>query len=63
LLETERQMLRAAIAAREPFLDFVFSRVNADGSKQKFQVSGEPMFGPLGFLGYRGIGMEITWRK
>jgi hypothetical protein len=64
LLETERQMLRAAIAAREPFLDFVFSRINADGSKQKFQVSGEPMFGPAcRFLGYRGIGMEITWRK
>jgi hypothetical protein len=64
LLETERQMLRAAIAAREPFLDSVFSRINADGSKQKFQVSGEPMFGPAcRFLGYRGIGMEITWRK
>jgi len=62
--EAERQMLRAAIAAREPFLDFVFSRVNADGSRQKFQVSGEPMFGPAcRFLGYRGIGMEITARK
>ena len=62
--ESERQMLRAAIAAREPFLDFVFSRVNADGSQQKFQVSGEPMFGPAcRFLGYRGIGMEITARK
>lgn len=62
--EAERQRLRAAIAAREPFLDFVFSRVNADGSQQKFQVSGEPMFGPAcRFLGYRGIGMEITARK
>ena len=62
--EAERQTLRAAIAAREPFLDFVFSRVNADGSQQKFQVSGEPMFGPAcRFLGYRGIGMEITARK
>jgi PAS domain S-box-containing protein len=62
--EAERQMLRTAIAAREPFLDFVFSRINADGSQQKFQVSGEPMFGPAcRFLGYRGIGMEITSRK
>jgi PAS domain S-box-containing protein len=62
--EAERQQLRAAIAAREPFLDFVFSRVNADGSQQKFQVSGEPMFGPAcRFLGYRGIGLEITARK
>jgi PAS domain S-box-containing protein len=62
--EAEREMLRAAIAAREPFLDFVFSRINADGSQQRFQVSGEPMFGPAcRFLGYRGIGMEITARK
>ena len=50
--------------AREPFLDFVFSRVSADGSVQKYQVSGEPMFGPAcRFLGYRGIGLEITRRK
>jgi PAS domain S-box-containing protein len=61
--EAERAQLQAAIAAREPFLDFVFSRVNADGSEQKFQVSGEPMFGPAcQFLGYRGIGLEITRR-
>ena len=62
--EPKRIALRAAIAAREPFLDFVFSRINADGSQQRFQVSGEPMFGPaFRFLGYRGIGLEITDRK
>ena len=62
--EGERAVLRAAIAAREPFLDFVFSRVNADGSVQKYQVSGEPMFGPAcRFLGYRGIGQEIIVRE
>jgi hypothetical protein len=62
--QKERAELQAAIAARQPFLDFVFSRVNADGSDQKFQVSGEPMFGPAcQFLGYRGIGLEITNRK
>ena len=62
--EVERAELQAAIAERRPFLDFVFSRVNPDGSLQKFQVSGEPMFGPAcRFLGYRGIGMEITNRK
>jgi len=61
--ERERSVLRAAIAAREPFLDFVFSRVNADGSVQKYQVSGEPMFGPAcRFLGYRGIGQEVVNR-
>lgn len=56
----EREALQAAIAAREPFLDFVFSRVNADGTRQRFRVSGEPMFGPaLQFRGYRGIGVEL----
>ena len=58
--EAEREALNAKIAARQPFLDFVFSRVNADGSQQKFRVSGEPMFNQsCGFTGYRGIGVEI----
>jgi PAS domain S-box-containing protein len=62
--EAERAQLQAAIAERRPFLDFVFTRVNPDGSEQKFQVSGEPMFGPAcQLLGYRGIGLEITRRK
>jgi len=59
--EAEREALQATIAARQPFLDFVFSRVNADGSKQKFQVSGEPMFNrSCRFVGYRGIGVELA---
>ncbi|WP_291991866.1 response regulator [Candidatus Accumulibacter sp. ACC003] len=59
--EAERDLLQATIAARQPFLDFVFTRVNADGSQQKFQVSGEPMFNQsCRFLGYRGIGVELT---
>jgi hypothetical protein len=58
--EAERKVLQATIAARQPFLDFVFSRVNADGSQQKFQVSGEPMFNESSrFIGYRGIGVEL----
>jgi len=62
--EVEREALQATIAARQPFLDFVFSRVNTDGSKQRFQVSGEPMFNAsCRFLGYRGFGVEITARK
>jgi len=56
----ERAALQAAIEARQPFLDFVFTRTNDDGTIQRFQVSGEPMFGPAcQFLGYRGIGVEI----
>jgi len=56
----ERAALQNAIDQRMPFVDFVFSRVCADGSQQKFQVSGEPMFGAAcHFLGYRGIGIEL----
>jgi PAS domain S-box-containing protein len=59
--EAEREILQAAIAGRQPFLDLVYSRVNADGSKQQFRVSGEPMFTQsCRFIGYRGIGVEIT---
>jgi PAS domain S-box-containing protein len=58
--EAERAVLQAKIADRQPFLDFVFSRVNADGSHQRFQVSGEPMFNQAcRFIGYRGIGIEL----
>jgi PAS domain S-box-containing protein len=62
--ETERQWLQTTIAARQPFLDFVFSRTNSDGSVQKFRVSGEPMFNQdCRFIGYRGVGVEITATK
>ena len=59
--ETERERLQSIIAARQPFLDFSFSRINADGSTQRFRVSGEPMFNKSSrFIGYRGIGIETT---
>jgi CheY-like chemotaxis protein len=57
--EAERAGLQAKIAAREPFLDFSFSRINADGVEQRFRVSGEPMFNEsCRFTGYRGIGVD-----
>jgi PAS domain S-box-containing protein len=59
--ETEREHLRATIAARQPFLDFHFSRVDTDGSQRQYRVSGEPMFNmSCRFVGYRGIGVEVT---
>ena len=62
--EVERAELQAKIAARLPFLDFQFSRVNADGSLQHYRVSGEPMFDQsCGYTGYRGIGAEIPARR
>jgi PAS domain S-box-containing protein len=62
--EAERQQLQATIAARQPFLDFIFSRVKPDGSQQKFRVSGEPMFNQSSrFVGYRGIGVELNGKS
>jgi PAS domain S-box-containing protein len=62
--EAEREGLHARIAARQPFLDYGFSRTNTDGSQQRFQVSGEPIFNrSCGFIGYRGIGVELTAKK
>jgi PAS domain S-box-containing protein len=58
--ESERSKLQETIAARQPFLDFVFTRVNPDQTVQKYQVSGEPMFNRSSrFIGYRGIGFAI----
>ena len=62
--EAERALLNATIAARQPFLDFVFSRVDVDGSQRRFLVSGEPMFNRSArFIGYRGIGVELTAKQ
>jgi len=57
----EQSLLHATIAARKPFLDFVFTRLNVDGSRQQYRVSGEPMFNQAcGYIGYRGVGVEMT---
>jgi len=67
--ESEQATLRSIIEAREPFLDMLFHRVNTDGSRQLFMVSGEPIFNKIGrYLGYRGVGVEViagyrTYRK
>ena len=59
--EAERDFLRTTIAARQPFLDFIFTHRADGGSLRKFSVSGEPMFNQAcRFLGYRGIGVELT---
>lgn len=61
--EAEHAELAGNIAARRPFLDFVYSRSKADGTMQYLQVSGEPMFDSASrFIGYRGIGSDITER-
>jgi DNA-binding response OmpR family regulator len=48
------------VATRQPFLDFVVHRLRADGSRQQFRVSGEPMFDrSCRITGYRGVGTEV----
>jgi len=62
--DAARSLLEANIAARRPFLDLVYSRTCLDGSLQYFQVSGEPIFSKSGrYIGYRGIGMDVTQRN
>lgn len=62
--EQERDWLKQKIAAREPFIDFIFTRESENGSLQKYQISGEPMFdGQCRYKGYRGIGFELTRSK
>jgi PAS domain S-box-containing protein len=59
----EHALLAANIAARRPFLDFIYSRRNEEGAMQYLPVSGEPMFDSASrFIGYRGIGMDVTDR-
>jgi PAS domain S-box-containing protein len=62
--DAEREQLRATVAARQPFLDLPFKRVDANGSQREYRVSGEPMFNQsCRFVGYRGIGVEVNLRK
>ena len=62
--EAERATLQAKIVDRQPFLDFIFSRTRPDGSLRRYQVSGEPMFNrSCGFIGYRGIGVELSAKR
>jgi PAS domain S-box-containing protein len=59
--EAEREVLDDNLAARRPFLDFVYSRTNPEGITQYLMVSGEPMFDNAGrFTGYRGTGKDVT---
>jgi len=55
---------KAVLDAHQPFQDFEFSRPLPDGRVRHFSIRGEPMFDSAGeFLGYRGVGTDITERK
>jgi signal transduction histidine kinase len=52
---------RAALAARQSFRDFEYSRVAPDGTIRHLSVSGAPVFDEQGrFEGYQGVGRDIT---
>lgn len=54
--EHRRKCLR-----REPFRDFRYTRMAADGRVAHVSVSGVPLFDEAGkFLGYRGTGRDVT---
>ena len=59
----ERARLDENIAARLPFLDFVYTRTDPSGHIRYMMASGEPIFDAASrFVGYRGVGSEVTNR-
>lgn len=59
--QAEREKLLENLVARRPFLDYVYSRIVPDGSRQYLMISGEPKFDASGrFIGYYGIGKDVT---
>ena len=55
---------RAMLDAHLPFRDFELARPTPDGGTRYVSVSGLPVFDSTGrFLGYRGVGRDITDRK
>jgi len=55
---------RATLEARKPFRDFEYVRIGDDGKRHYLSLSGVPIFDVAGeFLGYRGVGRNITERK
>lgn len=58
------QALKDNIAARRPFLDFVIHRQRANGSREQYRFSGEPMLDRASrFIGYRGVGALVLPEK
>jgi PAS domain S-box-containing protein len=55
---------RALLEAHQPFRDVVINSPLPDGGRRYVSISGEPMYAADGrFMGYRGVGQDITERK
>ena len=48
--------------AHQPFRDFYFARMDADGNERHALISGEPVFEDGRFVGYRGVGSDVSER-
>jgi diguanylate cyclase (GGDEF)-like protein/PAS domain S-box-containing protein len=55
---------RKQLEARQPFRDFEQISIRADGTRLYISSSGQPVLDEAGtFMGYRGVGSNITVRK
>jgi len=62
--EAQWQAHRQVLERHEPFKDLVYQIETDPGQLRWFSITGNPMFGQDGeFLGYRGVGKDITERK
>jgi PAS domain S-box-containing protein len=64
MTESDWEVHRAVLQARQPFRDLELCRYDSRGCKVWFRVSGEPVFDASGaFKGYQGIACDITERR
>jgi diguanylate cyclase (GGDEF)-like protein/PAS domain S-box-containing protein len=64
VMETQWQAHRSLLDKHEPFYDFEFQHVDADGKPCYISLSGRPVFDSHGsFKCYRGVGKDITERR
>jgi diguanylate cyclase (GGDEF)-like protein/PAS domain S-box-containing protein len=51
---------KSVLDAQQPFADFVFRRIDAQGEIRYISASGRPVFYGQRFTGYRGVAKDVT---
>ncbi len=51
---------KSVLDAKQPFADFVFRRIDAQGEIRYISASGRPVFDGQRFTGYRGVAKDVT---
>ncbi|MEP6703026.1 MAG: diguanylate cyclase, partial [Betaproteobacteria bacterium] len=60
----ERRRIEADMAARRPYRDFEYSRIDENGVEHFVLTGGAPMFDHAGrYTGYRGVAKDISERR